>query len=134
MHVKASDDQLLAELQRDTFRYFLDESNPRNGLVPDNTREGSPSSITAVGFALAAYAVGVERNIITRAEAIERTLATLRFFWDSPQGDERDATGYRGFFYHFLDMDTGRRASKSELSTIDTTFLTRRDPDGRRLL
>ncbi len=70
MHVKASDDQLLAELQRDTLRYFLDKSNPRNGLVPDNTREGAPSSITAVGFALAVYAVGVERNLITRSEAI----------------------------------------------------------------
>ena len=123
MSLKSPDDQLLEGLQRDTLRYFLDEANPRNGLVPDNTREGSPSSITAVGFALASYAVAAERNIITRSEAIERTLATLRFLWDSPQGDARDATGYRGFFYHFLDMETGRRASKSELSTIDTTFL-----------
>jgi hypothetical protein len=120
---KPADDDLLERLQRDTFRYFLDETNPRNGLVPDNTRVGSPSSITAVGFALAAYAVGVERNVITRSEAIERTLTTLRFFWDSPQSDEVDAAGYMGFFYHFLDMETGRRAWESELSTIDTTFL-----------
>ena len=118
-----SDDGLLDELQRDTFRYFLDESNPRNGLVPDNTRGGSPSSIASVGFALATYTVGVDRDIITRAEAIERTLTTLKFFWESPQGVERDATGYRGFFYHFLDMETGRRARRCELSTIDTTFL-----------
>lgn len=123
MSRKALGDDMLDGLQRDTFRYFLDETNPRNGLVPDSTRKGSPSSIAAVGFALAAYAVGVERNVITRAEAIERTLTTLRFFWDSPQGDERDATGNRGFFYHFLDMETGRRAWESELSTIDTTFL-----------
>ncbi len=60
---------------------------------------------------------------MTRGEAIQRVLATLRFFWDSPQGEERDATGHRGFFYHFLDMETGRRAWESELSTIDTTFL-----------
>ena len=116
-------DDMLDGLQRDTFRYFLDEINPRNGLVRDSTRKGSPSSITAVGFALAAYPVGVERDVITRAEAIERTLTTLRFFWDSPQSDERDATGHRGFIYHFLDMETGRRAWESELSTIDTTFL-----------
>ena len=120
---KPAGGDLLEGLQRDTLRYFLDETNPRNGLVPDNTRVGSPSSITAVGFALAAYAVGVERNVISRSEAVERTLTTLRFFWDSPQGDERDATGYMGFFYHFLDMETGRRAWESELSTIDTTFL-----------
>ena len=81
------------------------------------------SSITAVGLALAAYAVGAERHFITRADAIRRVLATLRFFWESPQGEEWDATGYRGFFYHLLDMQTGRRAGECELSIIDTTFL-----------
>ncbi len=117
-----SDDEL-DKLQRDTFGYFLEETNPRNGLVPDSTREGAPSSITAVGLALAAYAAAVERRIVTRVEARKRALMTLRFLWDSPQGKEPDATGYRGFFYHFLDMQTGRRARESELSTIDTTFL-----------
>jgi hypothetical protein len=121
--VESPDDQLLDRLQRDTLRYFLDEANPDNGLIPDSTRLGAPSSITAVGFALAAYGVGVERTVITRSEAIKRTLVTLRFLGDSPQGSARDATGYRGFFYHFLDMESGRRASRSELSTIDTTFL-----------
>ena len=116
-------DAWLDKLERDTFGYFLEETNPRNGLVPDSTREGAPSSIAAVGFALAAYATGAERGYMTRVEAIERVLATLRFFWDSPHGKERDATGYKGFFYHFLDMQSGRRAWKSELSTIDTTFL-----------
>ena len=113
----------LDELQRDTFGYFLGETNPANGLVRDSTREGAPSSIAAVGFALAAYAAGAERGFISRAEAVKRVLAALRFFWESPQGREPDATGYRGFFYHFLDMETGRRAWESELSTIDTTFL-----------
>ena len=123
MKLESSDDQMLVGLQRDTLQYFLDAANPRNGLIPDNSRDGAPSSITAVGFALAAYAVGVDRKVITRSEAIERTLPTLRFLWEAPQGDARDATGHRGFFYHFLDMETGRRAWKSELSTIDTTFL-----------
>lgn len=123
MTVESPDDQLLDRLQRDTLRYFLDEANPDNGLIPDSTRLGAPSSITAVGFALAAYGVAVERTAITRSEAIKRTLVTLRFLGDSPQGSARDATGYRGFFYHFLDMESGRRASRSELSTIDTTFL-----------
>ena len=123
MSDEKADDQLLVGLQRDTLQFFLDKANPWNGLIPDNTREGAPSSITAVGFALAAYAVGVERNLITRSEAVEHTLVILRFLWDSPQGDARDATGHRGFFYHFLDIETGRRAPKSELSTTDTTFL-----------
>jgi hypothetical protein len=122
MSRKAPRDDELDKLQRDTLDYFLKETNPRNGLVPDSTRKGAPSSIAAVGLALAAYVVGAERKFITRAEAIQRVLTTLRFVRDSPQG-ERDATGYKGFFYHFLDMQTGRRALESELSTIDTTFL-----------
>jgi hypothetical protein len=116
-------DRELDKLQRDTFGYFLKETNPQNGLVPDNTRKGAHCSIAAVGLALAAYTVGAERGYLSRAEAVSRTLTTLRFFRDSPQSEEPDATGYRGFFYHFLDMRTGRRAWKSELSTIDTTFL-----------
>jgi len=116
-------DRALEELQRATFGYFLKETNPANGLVPDNTRTGSHCSITAVGLGLASYAIGVERGFVSRTEAIERTLTTLRFFRDSPQSEAPDATGYRGFYYHFLDMQTGRRAWESELSTIDTTFL-----------
>jgi hypothetical protein len=83
----------LADLQKDTFGYFLKETNLENGMVPDSTN------------------------------AIERTLVTLRFFWNSPQSAAPYAIGYQGFYYHFLDMQTGRRAPGSELSTIDTTFL-----------
>jgi hypothetical protein len=116
-------DKKIETLQRLTFDYFLKETNPENGLVPDSTREGAACSITPTGFALAAYPVGVERGFITRQDAIKRTLTTLRFFWKSAQGPEPDATGYKGFYYHFLDMKTGRRAWNSELSTLDSTFL-----------
>jgi hypothetical protein len=114
---------MLDVLQRDAFEYFLNETNLANGLVVDKTQAGAPASIAAVGFALAVYPVGVERSWITRAEAAERTLTVLRFFWTSPQGTEPDATGYQGFYYHFLDMKTGRREGRCELSTIDTAFL-----------
>ena len=113
----------LLELQRITFDYFLKESNPKNGLVADSTRAGAMSSIAPTGFALTAYPIGVERGFISRDEAIERTLATLRFFWNSEQSTNPDATGYKGFYYHFLDMETGRRAVNSELSTIDSAYL-----------
>jgi len=113
----------LETLQRLTFDYFLKEANKDNGLVRDNTREGAPCSIAATGFALSAYPVAVERGFITRNEAVKRTLTTLRFFWSSSHGPEPDATGYKGFYYHFLDMKTGRRVWNCELSTIDSTFL-----------
>ncbi len=116
-------EKTLEQLQRDTFQYFLDRANPDNGLVADNSRDGVPASIAAVGLALAAYPVGVERSCLSRAAAVQRTLATLRFFWNSRQSEEPDATGYRGFYYHFLDMKTGRRVWRCEISTIDTTLL-----------
>lgn len=116
-------DEKLERLQRDTFSYFLRWTNRTNGLVADTSREGAPASIAAVGFAMAAYTIAAERAFITRSEAVERTLATLRFFSNSQQGEQPDATGNRGFYYHFLDMKTGRRAGESELSTIDTALL-----------
>ena len=116
-------DEELARLERTTFNYFSDLINLENGLVPDNDRRGAPSSIAVVGFALTAYPIAVERKYLSRAEAVKRTLITLRFFRDAPQGTEPDATGYKGFYYHFLDMKTGRRVWKCEISTIDTTYL-----------
>ncbi len=123
MRQNFTSDEALNKLERDTFWYFLKLANPANGLVPDNTRPGAPASIAAIGLALAAYTVGVERAYMTREEAVQRTLTTLQFFWNSPQSEAPDATGYKGFYYHFLDMQSGRRVWESELSTIDTAFL-----------
>lgn len=115
--------EILESLQRFAFQYFWNEMNPENGLVADSTWQGAPSSIAAVGFALPSYAVAIERGFISRLDGVERVLTTLRFFKDSPQGPEPEATGYRGFYYHFLDMQSGQRAWECELSTIDTTIL-----------
>jgi len=116
-------DELLDTFQRDGFKYFIDKVNPANGLIADSTWENNTCSIAAVGFALACYPVGVEHGWISRPDAVERTLITLRHFGSSPQGPERDAAGYQGFYYHFLDLQTGQRTWKSELSTIDTALL-----------
>lgn len=115
-------EEMLDSLERETFEYFRYEDNPANGLVADKTQSGTPASIAAVGFALAAYPVSVEREFISRGAARELTLATLRFFWNSAQGPEINASGYKGFYYHFLDMKSGKRVWNCELSTIDTTF------------
>jgi hypothetical protein len=121
---KLSVDAGLEKLQREAFNYFVHETNPDNGLVLDRTAAANwPASITATGLALAVYPVAVERGFISRAAAVERTLATLRFFWNSPQGPQPDATGHHGFYYHFLDMHTGRRVWRCELSTVDSAFL-----------
>ncbi len=115
--------EVMEALQRETFAYFVHETNPLNGLVVDKTQAGAPASIAAIGLALSSYPVGVERGFITRADAIQRTLTTLRFFRNSVQSTDHDATGYKGFYYHFLDMKSGKRVWKCELSTVDTAFL-----------
>jgi hypothetical protein len=123
MAVPNHDDRMLDSLQRDTYGYFLHQDNPANGLIADKTCKGWPASIAAVGLALSAYPVGVERGFCTRATALAKTLATLRFFRKSKQSTAPDATGYKGFYYHFLEMETGKRAWKCELSTIDSALL-----------
>jgi hypothetical protein len=120
----ASTVAFLDTLERRTFDFFWETTNPANGLTPDRWPTPSFSSVAAVGFALTAYPVGVQRGYITRADAAERTLATLRFFWRAPQGESATGvTGHHGFFYHFLDMQTGQRYQTVELSTIDTALL-----------
>jgi hypothetical protein len=118
-----SDDELVERLQRGAFDYFLRFVNPANGLIADTSRPTSPSSIAVVGFGLACYAIGVERGWVSRRAAAERVLTTLRFLRDSEQGTDRAATGHMGFYYHFLDMASGRRVWDCELSLIDTTLL-----------
>ena len=123
MYCVSITDANLDTLQWVSLIYYLRETHRENGLVADKTMPGSPSSIAAVGLALAAAPVVVEREIMTREVAAALVLKKLRFFRDSHQGPEPDATGYKGFYYHFLDMETGRRVWNCELSTIDTAFL-----------
>jgi hypothetical protein len=126
-HSHCEDDSLhalaLRRLQRDSFEYFVREINPANGLVLDKTALNWPASIAAMGMALSVYPVGAERGFMKRAEAARRTLMMLNFLADSEQSEAPDASGYRGFYYHFLNMHSGRREWNCELSSIDTALL-----------
>ena len=116
-------DPFLNLLQRRSFLYFWELSSA-NGLIPDRAPSPSFSSIAAIGFALTSYICGVERKYITRKQAAQRTLSTLKFLWKAPQGRKiHGCAGYKGFFYHFLDMNTGHRYKNVELSSIDTALL-----------
>ena len=114
---------VLEDLQREVMKYFDQECNPANGLVSDSTRDGSHCSISAVGLGIAARCCSANAGRTGRAEACGDVLTTLRTFADLPQSDGSEVGGYRGFFYHFLHMETGLRAGESELSSIDTAVL-----------
>ncbi len=107
--------EVLDDIQHRTFNWFWETSNAENGLVNDRWPTQSFSSIAAVGFGLTAYGIGAEHGWVTREAAAQRVLTTLRFF-------ENGVDGERGFYYHFVDMKTGKRFKEVELSTIDTTL------------
>src|SRR6516165_3157216 len=122
LHRLPTDEDVL-RLQRTTVLYYLHETNPDNGLVRDKTDPAAPCSIAAVGLALATIPVIVEREVVIRKFAAKIARRRLRNLLDLPQGPEPDAAGYKGFFYHFLDIETGRRVWDCELSTLDSAFL-----------
>jgi len=103
------------------FRFFWEQANteagsPGYGLIRDRY-PGSPgiSSIASVGFGLTAYLVGIQKGYVSQQEVRERVSGTL----DTLLSLER----VNGFYYHFLDMRSGKRAWNSEISSIDTAIL-----------
>ena len=118
-----TDDQILETTARRAFGFFERHTNTENGLVADSSRAHSPASIAATGMALTLYPIAVERAWWNRSHSLELTLKTLRFFANSGQSQKPDSTGYHGFYYHFLDIQSGQRTWKSELSSIDSALL-----------
>lgn len=121
----ARDETFLEDLERRSFQYFWEQGSPITGLVLDRTRtDGSPAdenhrniaSIAATGFGLTALCIAAERRWIARDQARERVRTTLRFFAER-------ALQEHGWFYHWMDMNTGARMWKSEVSSIDTALL-----------
>jgi hypothetical protein len=116
-------DAELRALQRRTVLYYLRETSPINGLVRDKTDWAAPCSIAAAGLALASLPVIAEREVLPRPLVARIARSRLRFLYELPQGPQPDTAGYKGFFYHFLGMKTGRRVWNCELSTLDSAFL-----------
>ena len=116
-----SDDALLQEVEGANFRYFWEEANPETGMVRDRCHAKVPDtsdlgSIAATGFGLTALCIGEKRGFVTRIEAEQRVLNTLRFLW-------KKLPNHRGFFYHWGNITTGERIWDSEVSSVDTAIL-----------
>lgn len=114
-------DHLLDEIERRACRYFYDMGDPNTGLVRDRASANEPyapsvASIAATGFGLSALAIGASRGFLDGQAAESRTRTTLKFFCERAEQEH-------GFFYHFVDSDTGKRIWKSEASSVDTAWL-----------
>lgn len=114
----SQDADFLDDLEHRAFQYFWDTANPETGLVPDRARadgtlSGTVSSIAADGFELTAVCIGAQRGWIDRDAAYQRVLTTLQTF-------DTKLVNEHGFFYHYVNMNTGERVWNSEASSIDT--------------
>jgi hypothetical protein len=115
-----TDDQLLEEAQRRAFDFFWNQASANTGLVKDRARANGTdnrraASIAATGFGLTALCIAAARGYGDAADVQTRTKKTLRFLAQMPNE--------HGFFYHFIDIESGQRARGSEVSSIDTTLL-----------
>lgn len=115
---------LLDACSRRAFNFFIERSHPVTGYTKDRSRNFTEkdsddhfvASIAAIGFALSAYAVGEHRGWISKKEAIERSRKTLRhMYYKAPQD--------HGWYYHWLNWETGKIEWNSEVSTIDSAIL-----------
>jgi hypothetical protein len=119
----SDEERMLDSIQQKTFLFFLNEHHPDWGIVKDRTAAWAPASIASTGFGIPSFAIGAERKWITREQAAQITLNILNFFMNSDQSTDSNGLGYKGFYYHFLRMDTGKREWNCELSSVDTGLL-----------
>lgn len=118
------DKDFLDQVEQAAFWFFWNEANPETGLIPDRATNDDVSSIASVGFGLSAICVAESRGWVTYEQAYNRVLTTLNSFYDDPS-DPNDlcVQGSHGFFYHFVNMESGVREWGSEISLIDTSLL-----------
>jgi hypothetical protein len=115
-------DPLIEDLVRTGFLYFWEAADPNTGLVKDRALADGQhdprriGSIAATGFGLTGLCIGAERGYRAKKEIEQRALRTLEYLWEHLPSEH-------GFFYHFVDVKTGAREWKSELSSIDTALL-----------
>jgi hypothetical protein len=121
----SSEDELfLDDLERQACLFFWEQGSPTTGQILDRARNDLTgardprrmASIASTGFGLTALTIADRRGYIPHAEIVERVRTTLNWHLNSlPE--------VHGFFYHFTNIETGKRWARCELSPIDTSIL-----------
>ena len=117
------EDQFLEDLSHRCFLFFWEQADPSTGLVRDRALADAAApdprtnaSSASTGFGLTGLCIAAERHWISRNDARNRVLATLRFYAETSVHEH-------GWFYHFVETATGARRRTTEISSIDTSLL-----------
>lgn len=115
-----SDDEFLDQFQRAIFLYFWEQASTTTGLVKNRALAAgndtrTVASIAATGFGLTALCIGHNRAYGDATQIQARVTNTLNFLLNE--------NNVNGFYYHFVDMNSGARVWSSEVSSIDTAIL-----------
>lgn len=122
--ISPDDSTFLDMVQKAAVNFFWEQANASNGLIKDRSTSNSACSIASVGFGLTALCIGSDHGWLPADKVRQRVLTTLRTFWNKPQGRESAGfIGYKGWYYHFLNMNTAMRDGNTELSDMDTALL-----------
>lgn len=97
---RISDEELLTLVQRQTFTYFWDFGHPVSGMTRERSTSGNTVTTGGTGFGVMAMIVAVERDFITKEEALNR-IQTIVTFLDTK------CTRYHGAFAHWIHGETG---------------------------
>lgn len=95
-----TDSALLTLIEQQTFKYFYDFGHPVSGLARERNSSGDVVTTGGSGFGIMAMIVGVQRNFISRAQALSRIDTIVSFLTNKAQR-------YHGAFPHWMNGGTG---------------------------
>jgi hypothetical protein len=95
-----TDSALLTLVEQQTFNYFWDFGHPVSGLARERTSSGDIVTTGGTGFGIMAMLVGVQRNFITRQQALSRIDTIVNFL-------SNKVTRYHGAFPHWINGSSG---------------------------
>ncbi len=97
---RISDEELLTLVQQQTFKYFHEFAHPVSKMARERTTSGNTVTTGGTGFGVMSMIVAVEREFISRTEALNHIQTIVTFL-------ETKAIRYHGAFAHWIHGETG---------------------------
>lgn len=114
-----SDEELLTQVQQQTFKYFWDFGHPVSGLARERNSSANTVTTGGSGFGVMSIIVGMERGFITRQQGIDRLETIIDFL--------SQADRFHGVWPHWMNGETGKTISFSQKDDggdlVETAFM-----------